>query len=788
MKKKLQKLILLAAALLAGGNAWADTQTIGASNATTAKDTHVIGTAVNIHSSSNPSGTGSYAVFNTSTDKGIKLRTGSPLTLVVNSGYKVTNVTISAYQNNESNAVMTCDSYTVDGGSAISFDPAKDIPLNVKNATNQTFAAINTGEIEAASSIVFNFTNPSGKNSQIFAYIEVTYDVVQNTIYSKTLDEWSSSDITQTEGTVGKWYNSYGMATADYYNGMYIESTYGLHVGARDNSNKVPATLALNHTANSIITLDAVWNIGYKSSDANTPYSQFSYGDFTLTQVLDTRSDKHKTTYTINGTTEDLGVVITDNNVDVDVHLVVNSYTGAITEFYLKNGETYLAQFSDLTPTNNHFAENANYDAVTMSVYMQGSKANAWTSLKSINISEQEQDIYSYTVNGKAGSTILKEIATGTNFPGSIISYYYNNVLNVNGTLYEAASENSGYKSSFNLNSDNQEVVKSYSQPSTPITNLVFLAEGEDLFTKGTGSSADTRCSMGAGGYAGSKTAFVTLPAGTYNLVLSNRCSGNRTGIHKFYKGDDAEPFFSADGNGYNDVRKSGEFILGATTTLYMQGGDNNQYVDWIYIYGTPSATPVTVYKAVGGMTTFASDDALDFTDTDVKAYIASGTEDESGTTVVSLKKVEAIPAGTPVLVYYPEDMGEDASKTFDVPVVASADEITETNLFVRGTGATVATDDNGYKNYVLTTSGSDYGFYWANDRTVGTNKAYLHVQTSNPIKLRFDDSNEIATGIINVENENMLFDGATYNLAGQRVSDGYKGIVIRNGKKYLVK
>ena len=29
---------------------------------------------------------------------------------------------------------------------------------------------------------------------------------------------------------------------------------------------------------------------------------------------------------------------------------------------------------------------------------------------------------------------------------------------------------------------------------------------------------------------------------------------------------------------------------------------------------------------------------------------------------------------------------------------------------------------------------------------------------------------------------------GAAYNLAGQRVNAGYKGIVIKNGKKYIVK
>lgn len=574
--------------MLTGGGtfAWADTETFGADNAT-AKDTDITGTAVTIDKGSNPSGTGQYAVFNSKADNGLKLRTGSPLTLNVNEGYKVTNVTIYAYQNNEADAVMTCDSYAIDGTDAIAFGTAIDIPLNVKNANSQTLATISTGEIEATKSIVFNFTNPTGKTNQILAYIEVTYEPIINVIYTKSLDGWSSDDVTKTENTEGKWYNSTGMVNADYYTGMYIESNHGLHVGARDNSSAVTTTLSIKHTANSIITIDAVWYAGYNSSDSNTPYSVFSYGDFSLKQVLDSRTASgSKTSYTINGTTKYLTTGI-DNDTFVDIHLTVNTYTRSITEFYLKSGDTYLAQFSDLTSSNNSFSENANYDAVSMSVYMKGSKTNAWTALKSLTISEKEQDVFTYTVNAAAGTNILKTLATGDALSGSSVTYYYPQVLNINGTLYQASSINSGYKSTFTLDADEKVVNHSYSQPATPITNLMFLAEGEDMFTKGTGSSADTRCSMGAGGYASSKTAFVTLPAGTYYMILTNRCSGNRTGIHKFYKGDEAEPFFSADGNGYNAQRESGEFTLDATTTLYMQGGDDKQYVDWIYIYGT---------------------------------------------------------------------------------------------------------------------------------------------------------------------------------------------------------
>jgi hypothetical protein len=46
---------------------------------------------------------------------------------------------------------------------------------------------------------------------------------------------------------------------------------------------------------------------------------------------------------------------------------------------------------------------------------------------------------------------------------------------------------------------------------------------------------------------------------------------------------------------------------------------------------------------------------------------------------------------------------------------------------------------------------------------------------------------NGVDTGISNVTTAKML-NGARYNLAGQRVNAGYKGVVIMNGQKMLVK
>lgn len=99
-----------------------------------------------------------------------------------------------------------------------------------------------------------------------------------------------------------------------------------------------------------------------------------------------------------------------------------------------------------------------------------------------------------------------------------------------------------------------------------------------------------------------------------------------------------------------------------------------------------------------------------------------------------------------------------------------------------------------GYKYYILGKSGSDFGFYWQKG-TDGTrvnnaaHKAFLRVLASSGAKfLSFTFGGE-TTGINGITASGAEQNGtALYNLAGQRVAKGYKGLVIKNGKKYLVK
>ena len=89
--------------------------------------------------------------------------------------------------------------------------------------------------------------------------------------------------------------------------------------------------------------------------------------------------------------------------------------------------------------------------------------------------------------------------------------------------------------------------------------------------------------------------------------------------------------------------------------------------------------------------------------------------------------------------------------------------------------------------------NGTTIGYYWGAENgaafAIAANKAYLAVPASAAAQLRGFTFDDVATSITDINTtDNTKGDNAIYNLSGQRVTEGYKGIVIRNGKKYLVK
>ena len=157
-----------------------------------------------------------------------------------------------------------------------------------------------------------------------------------------------------------------------------------------------------------------------------------------------------------------------------------------------------------------------------------------------------------------------------------------------------------------------------------------------------------------------------------------------------------------------------------------------------------------------------------------VEVYYASAVD---GTTV-TLTQIEAgtvMAAKTAVIV-------KGAKGTVSFPISGATATSYPGNLFQ---GSSVAKPCNARENYVLNASKSTdekVHFSIYTGTTLTDHKAYLPMSAvggaTESIQFRFDG----ATAISTVETESS--DDVLYNMAGQRVSSDYRGIVIKNGKK----
>lgn len=181
----------------------------------------------------------------------------------------------------------------------------------------------------------------------------------------------------------------------------------------------------------------------------------------------------------------------------------------------------------------------------------------------------------------------------------------------------------------------------------------------------------------------------------------------------------------------------------------------------------------------------FSSTNALDFGKVDgLTAYYATSNDD----TKISYDTVDKTPASTGVIL-------GGAEGTYDVPVIASAPALANTNLLhsTASGSYTLVADDVNYV-YVFGKVGSDIGFVKGLESyTVGANKAYLRLTEALSAKgfelIGLPGTEEPSeTDGINKITPSLSEANAVYNLAGQRVGNDYKGLVIVNGKKYLRK
>ena len=184
----------------------------------------------------------------------------------------------------------------------------------------------------------------------------------------------------------------------------------------------------------------------------------------------------------------------------------------------------------------------------------------------------------------------------------------------------------------------------------------------------------------------------------------------------------------------------------------------------------------VEVTMSADGLVTFSdATEAIDLSWVDgLKAYKAS----VSGDRIVTERVTGTVAANTGLIL-----QGEN-NATYRIPFAVSANAVDNNVL--------VPTDGNPVTGYVLghTTTGGT-SFYKVSNKTVAAGKAYIPENVSTARQMSIDLLGDEATGIANVndnDNENGIVNREYYNLQGQRVSAGAKGLVIVNGKKVFNK
>lgn len=171
-----------------------------------------------------------------------------------------------------------------------------------------------------------------------------------------------------------------------------------------------------------------------------------------------------------------------------------------------------------------------------------------------------------------------------------------------------------------------------------------------------------------------------------------------------------------------------------------------------------------------------------------VTAYAVKSNNDGRAQLVKVAEGGQVIPGGQGYLLSTANKNGFYLTPSDGEAVAAPAENL------LMGSDEAQTFDKAGYKYYILGKSGEDYGFYWqkgTNGKSVNNaaHKAFLRVPASSGAKFLSFTFGEETTGINGITASDAEQNGtALYNLAGQRVAKGYKGLVIKNGKKYLVK
>ena len=172
--------------------------------------------------------------------------------------------------------------------------------------------------------------------------------------------------------------------------------------------------------------------------------------------------------------------------------------------------------------------------------------------------------------------------------------------------------------------------------------------------------------------------------------------------------------------------------------------------------------------------------------------YVWEATNYDTKNNIINFSKAVEVPGNFPCILRNTTDQDIELNWTWTgdinfgnyVGKDAKKKKVGDTDVYFCGNWKEALVTDG--SQWIIKNEGINASIVKANGVKISPFRAYFTgIPEGASAKLNFDD--EETTGITNV-NAAESNDDTLYNLAGQKVNAAYKGIVIKNGKKYLVK
>ncbi len=227
------------------------------------------------------------------------------------------------------------------------------------------------------------------------------------------------------------------------------------------------------------------------------------------------------------------------------------------------------------------------------------------------------------------------------------------------------------------------------------------------------------------------------------------------------------------------DITRASQIVRGDEVVVQATVGTNNK----TKVLKNAQLISINEYQeqakvSAAGWATFVSRRPVDFSKSSgIKAYTVKY---DASANQVTLTPVNAIPGNTAVVV-------KANDGTYDLGRGDETTTIENNDLKFSNNNTNVT---KAFSVYVLSKQGNGCGFYpvKVND-TIAPFKGFLTVNTASTVAAKpFYAIGNTTTGIINTMEENKNVEDVHYNLAGQRVDNNYKGLVIVNGHKVIRK